>query len=363
MYLSNTTSQELIDAIINRTPGYSMIIVQHWTEWEYSNLGEFRNFETLIDYANHFEIPLIIPLGSSGTGPLLHDPADNRYRNLNLIFIPNYLFVMYFRAYRYKPYWLPKVKDITNNDLNCDLSYLFISLNNRPHLHRCMLMDLLAKEDLISKGAMSWNSQSRNWGPDDRNISYTEWYQFRYWQPELLILDNRSEETLARGGGWELQLPWQFSKSWMQIVPESSDTTVFFTEKVIPSLLFCKPFLVAGGPYYHKVLTDFGFQLYDELFDYSFDSELDLEKRLQLIVDNVNRYRNYSFEQLATLRQSIMPKLIHNKLNFIKVATDVSVWPQQIVDLINQRETGLYDLDIGYFYDMYKNGYKTLDTL
>jgi len=52
MYLSNTTSQELIDAIINRTPGYSMIIVQHWTEWEYSNLGEFRNFETLIDYAN-----------------------------------------------------------------------------------------------------------------------------------------------------------------------------------------------------------------------------------------------------------------------------------------------------------------------
>jgi hypothetical protein len=226
-----------------------------------------------------------------------------------------------------------------------------------------MLMDLLAKEDLISKGAVSWNSQSRNWGPDDRNISYTEWYQFRYWQPELLILDNRSEETLARGGGWELQLPWQFSKSWMQIVPETSDTTVFFTEKVIPSLLFCKPFLVAGGQYHHKVLTDFGFQLYDELFDYSFDSEPDLEKRLQLIVDNVNRYRNYSFDQLATLRQSIMPKLIHNKLNFIKVATDVSIWPQQIVDLINQRETGLYDLDIGHFYDMYKEGYKTLDTL
>ena len=363
LVLDNIVEQELIDSINQRSVEYKMIIVRHWTECEYHRLGENRNFESLIDYANHFEIPLVIPVGSSERSRLFHDPHDPRYRNLNLIFIPNYIFIMHFNSYKNDNYWLSKVRDLTNEDLNKEISYLFISLNNRPHQHRCMLMDLLVKEDLLNKGAVSWNSQTRNWGPVDRDIRYSEWYPFKYWQPKILVLDNRSKETLARGGGWELQLPQEFSKSWMQIVPESHDTAIFFTEKVMPSLLFCKPFLVAGAQHYHAVLVDMGFQLYDELFDYSFDSEFDLEKRMVLLVSNIKRYENYSSEQLADLRKQILPKLLHNKENLIKVSTDISIWPKQLVDLIHQLETGLYDLDLGYHYEMYKDGYKILDTI
>ena len=70
--------------------------------------------------------------------------------------------------------------------------------------------------------------------------------------------------------------------TFLQLVTETvPDSDIpFVTEKFVYPVLSRRPFIAIAQPGWHKFLSDvMGFKLYDEIFDYSFDSEINPVKR------------------------------------------------------------------------------------
>lgn len=98
-------------------------------------------------------------------------------------------------------------------------------------------------------------------------------------------------------------------------------------------LIFGKPFLVFGPVGFHEMLSvEYGFQLYDEIFDYSFDKEPDLDIRCNMLLQNVKRVYNLSTDELQELHNKVLPKLLFNS----QLAKKLSVDQQNIPAIINE---------------------------
>jgi hypothetical protein len=311
----------------NQTPPDRITII-NWQEYNYTNIGSDPTFEEVIDYANQFDIPVYIINGTDESQDDLHDSSNIRYRNVQpIIHFPLYVLITFTELL--KKHVTNATDDPISVRYNQEFKHLFISLNNKPHPHRCAQMDMLAKNNLIENGAISWNS----WYHDDGRVlekSY-EYYNWEYWTPKLMILDE------VVNPGWHAQLPPEFNHAFMQVVSESSDQAMFITEKIIYPLMFNKLFLVSGPMGYHRLLEKLGFVLYDELFDYSFDREPDFKNRFDLIAKNVLKYKGYTPYELRNIYNKVLPKTIHNKKQLIRVTSDVSLWNKEVVEFCKEK--------------------------
>jgi hypothetical protein len=65
-----------------------------------------------------------------------------------------------------------------------------------------------------------------------------------------------------------------------------------------------------GSKNIHKVLLDHGFKLYDELFDYSFDSYDNVDDRIEMIVENIKNIKDSDYN---ILWYSVIEKTRYNR--------------------------------------------------
>lgn len=205
---------------------------------------------------------------------------------------------------------------------------LFVSQNMRGHYHRCYLLDYMANLDLIKKGYVTWNGIGFVDNHSDRlnmqrNINPTN-YSFQHWEPELLIYGNSiptSEEEIRRSilQDTSTQIPY-YRDAFMDVVSESNPQSLYFTEKTARPILQLRPFLVQSCVNAHAILKEkFGYEQFDELFDYSFDSTQSNKLRTYQMLQQVNRYRDASMDDLLGLYKSIIPKLVHNFISLWKM--------------------------------------------
>ncbi len=197
------------------------------------------------------------------------------------------------------------------------LKYHFICMNHRPHIHRCRLIDLLEKNNLISSNAISWH-----------NTNEFGTYPFEYFKPKMLKF-NQTFDSYAEDKNTS-NLPIEYFQSFAQLISESTDEHMFFSEKVSMALIWEKPFLAHSGPGLHKYLTTLGFELYTEIFDYSFDSELDSKKRLNMIVNNFIKLCEIPLDKLKKIENQLQPKLEHNKNRAKEIAMNIDKFPEII---------------------------------
>jgi hypothetical protein len=178
-------------------------------------------------------------------------------------------------------------------------------------------MDMLAKNDLIKHGALTWRDMCHA-KVDDR-------YPYKYWKPKVLLLDQGLDVEFRQE-----TMPIEFNNAFMQLVTESDDTDTFFSEKTATPMFLNKPFLVASNCGFHKDLKALGFELYDELFDYSFDSEVDMETRYDKLAQNLKQYVGLNSSQLKDYYNKVSDKIRHNRNLSIKYALEA---PKEIMDL------------------------------
>ena len=295
-----------------------VLYAQH--EWEYS---AFEYFEKLVDFANLRDIPFIIVLCTTNFSGPLHDTTNERYKNIKLAY--------------WKTFWLSTVAanmNILQYEETDEYSYPFISLNNHAHYFRSLMMDTLAKYNLIDNAAITWHEDNY------RN------YDYKYWIPDIRILD-----ALYRvSPGLNFRLPNEYSRSFMQLVAESSELHNIMSEKTCMPLFFGKPFLVLGPVGFHEMLTvEYGFQLYDEIFDYSFDKEQNLDTRCDMLLQNVKRVYNLSTDELKDLHSKILPKLLFNSNLARQLALDIDNIPVIINESFNDPENIYCSRDIVNF--------------
>lgn len=92
---------------------------------------------------------------------------------------------------------------------------------------------------------------------------------------------------------------------------------IILSEKVYKPLVFGFPFIALALPKTFSKLKDWGFQLFDELIDYSFDEEYNDKKRMDMIVQQVCENNiKYNFEKNF---ETIKEKHLHNRKMFLEL--------------------------------------------
>lgn len=196
----------------------------------------------------------------------------------------------------------------------------FICLNNRSHIHRCFILDELAKHNLLDKGVVTFHDF----------LHENKDFNFRYFNRQQLKLSDNFDKNLD-----SFNIPIEFHNSFLHVVTEANHNSCFLTEKLIKPLLLKKPFLILGCPFYHKKLSELGFKLYDEIFDYDFDSEINLSIRTEKLVKNINSVIN---TDLMKLYNKVQEKINYNFNHAISIINDKNLIPFFIVKRIFQND-------------------------
>jgi hypothetical protein len=216
-----------------------------------------------------------------------------------------------FFAYQVVEYGIRE--DIKPFGHNKEISKHFVSLNARAHPWRCLFVDHLYKEGLFDYGYVSWHN-SDNWNYD---------YKFKYWKPTKINFDER---WLSNTNGiLDILHPpkTQYQDSLFSVISESNDQVLKITEKTYLPIYHQRPFIVHGPQYFHKMLKNQGFLLFDEIFDYSFD-EIPNDgdnyslTRCVAMLKETKKILNYDPNDLYKI---LKPKIDHNFKNlFFRVA-------------------------------------------
>lgn len=226
-------------------------------------------------------------------------------------------------------------EELQKNYLSNDLR-LYTSYNGSSgSLSRCITVDMLAKHNLLQHGYYSFNNISgrnpdglpgRN--PEGRN---SPGYDFKHYDGVYRVLDHVDVGSTAR-------IPAHYFDALIDIVTETTaEDGLVLGDKIQKPLLWCKPFLVVGCVDYHKNLVSrYGLKLYDEIFDYSFDSVDDLEQRIDMIVQQVKKIKDCDLKQIY---RQCWPKLWYNNCKFrLYTALKHRHAVTSMLDLLEQNE-------------------------
>lgn len=168
---------------------------------------------------------------------------------------------------------------------------LFISLNNKPQYHRSLLMDSLYNYDLLKYGHYTWNYKSN--------------FQYEYWNEIITRLDSYSENS-EESQFFNLVT---YGNPLIQLVTESATDVFFMSEKTTKPILLKQPFILLGSIGQNLNLKKYGFELYDEIFDYSFDLKYSLNDRVLGVCENLYNIKDENYKHLYT---KISDKIEHN---------------------------------------------------
>jgi hypothetical protein len=179
-------------------------------------------------------------------------------------------------------------------NINTDFEKLFFSLNRHPRSQRSLIMDTFCKNDLFDFGTISWNKLSNEWH---------EPYEFNCWEEKRMVLDMSENIDQIDSVNERVDFNTDFlinNRCLFNVVGETmiGNHEVFISEKTYKNFLIGQPFISVGSLYHNQQLKNLGFKLYDEIFDYSYDSYIDAEKRVVGMVENLSQYKHVDLLKL-----------------------------------------------------------------
>lgn len=212
---------------------------------------------------------------------------------------------------------------------NKNIDRLYCCQQQSLGYHRDYLLDCLYDADLLQHGHVSYKQAQVG---DENDILYRKYLQdiknkplHRNWQGKI--------PRWFEYGEHDSQLVYDYFDNppppldiWNQctfnIVAESYfDVPVVDTrllsEKTYSCLFQAQPFVLVGCQYQHKYLQEEGYLLYDDVFDYNFDTLETVEQRIDAIVQQVKNLNNSvslqkSLEKTAKQNQRIIFGKIQN---------------------------------------------------
>lgn len=226
---------------------------------------------------------------------------------------------------------LKHTKEFRNLTLNPDnFKYPFISLNNRSHMHRCVFMDEMEKEKLIDKGIVTWV----------KHLNENSSYPYNYFDNRQILLDDGFDVKLD-----SFLIPKEYNQSLFHVITEATAKVNFITEKTIIPMLMKKPFFVLSNHGYHKNLKELGFELYDEIIDYSFDDWKGMHDRTKYFVQNIHKLLDLNLKETYI---KLLPKIEHNYNRALEICKDKSLIPDIIKDRVSNLTVPKLLVDIRY---------------
>ena len=119
---------------------------------------------------------------------------------------------------------------------------------------------------------------------------------------------------------YDYGVPKEYFCSSIEIVTESYvQFSSHFSEKSYKPLFYKKPFISIAGPYYYTTLKEYGFELYDELFNYKFDTNEDVKERIIDILNQLSTINGLPLSDLNNIVNNMKDKIEHNYNNLFKL--------------------------------------------
>ena len=317
------TLRPIIDLILEKKPKCVLYSYQTETsvEWlsrcytenkDFAIHPEFFELENIL-LQNNCKFYLI--LGSHY--PELYKPFENSIKNFEILYWPTYLISHTYDGLKdlyLSPRGLDGPLNVEDLSVKENFNKLYLNLNNKSRYHRCLMIDQLYYNNLFEFGINSWNQKTHECGLNDILINEDLDYKFKYWEETYINVDGyRIKEFGFKDEYTDMITD---PNCFMSLVGESSMYIPFVTEKTYRPILLKHPFLCYGAKNQNKEITKYGFKLYDEIFDYEFDSKDDINDRILGIINNLNNLKN---ENYYDLYKKIEPKLIYNKNHALKM--------------------------------------------
>ena len=130
--------------------------------------------------------------------------------------------------------------------------------------------------------------------------------------------------------------PQWYNDTCVSIVVESAqyDPGWIVTEKSYKPCAFYHPMLIIGQPGSLQFIQNQGFESFNNLFDESYDQEMNFEKRLHMVVENLSRVTTTHYENLT------WDKLKHNHNHFFnRYLCEKKITQEIIQPLLDYAET------------------------
>tara|TARA_B110001454_G_scaffold92881_1_gene88567 strand:+ start:548 stop:1741 length:1194 start_codon:yes stop_codon:yes gene_type:complete len=200
--------------------------------------------------------------------------------------------------------------DITM-DYNSPTAKHFICMNASENHSRLKLLDNLHETNVIDKCYWSW---LRRHADEDNDMVLQDisrgFFDFRQTKELDLTLGQLEFEDNQD----TVDNFYYLTDSLIDIGVETDARYQFITEKTWKPLLYGKVSLFLQGENYHSdVLTSLGFELYDEIFDYSFDKISDEWYRFRAYCKELKRVSEIPIEELQKKIISIEDKITRNR--------------------------------------------------
>lgn len=209
--------------------------------------------------------------------------------------------------HHYAMHWIHhKLHENLYNILDLSWNYkTFIFMNKMARCHRVQMLNEILENNLRKHGYISFTKETS---------CCTEWPS-RY--PAVLnanfdILDfnNVLEKNPTQ------YAPFEYcNKSFLFLNTETycGDDRMFLTEKTFKPMRLGMPFMTIANVGTLDYLKELGFRTFGNWFDESYDTELDLDKRIAIIMNELKRLSTLGHDKIFSMRDEMKPILEHNK--------------------------------------------------
>lgn len=307
-----------------------------------------ESFEIFLGFCNYYNVKIECLIGNNISN-------EYGYRHVLNEFTENLTTWETWFAYQVICHAIVNKLDPYN--INDKPSKHFVSMNGRAHKHRQMFLDYMCKEQLFNYGYVSFHNFE--------NKPYDD-YDFKWWSPVPLKFD---EEHTTRSDGLIdiLRPPQQFRDSVFSVICESTTEVQFITEKTYVPIYHRRPFVIYGHPLANAYMKSLGFEIFDDIIDYSFDEIEDDEVRCDMYMQQIKKLTKFDTQYL---RDAVQKKVHHNWLNMLSIVENKkikkrlkSLLPtnsnhfhvQNHLEFLNISSSELYQRKINFLREHYEN--------
>lgn len=222
-----------------------------------------------------------------------------------------------------------KALESSLNNSNHLLKNLFFVKNRVAKNHRLLLLDEIEKRGLLDGGKNKFTLLDPHNECEEvmKKIGATTYSYGKH------AYD--SEETL-QGNIYE-EPPKGYINCLIDVVSETSLNSQFRTEKCVWPIVYQKLFMIHGPQFINQNLKKYGFELYDEVIDYSFDSIKSPRERTIALAEELKRLNDLDLN-LEFTRRLCKSKIDHNLKNYLELCFHDPYIPQVVRDLGNNEK-------------------------
>ena len=190
-----------------------------------------------------------------------------------------------------------------------DEQFLFLSYNRNPRYHRVYLVSELLRLDLLNKGRVSIGKFDNNETDSIKQLS----------KMSPLIIDR----TLDINWAGNIEVP-DHEATFMSIVTETliDESVLFISEKIWKPIVVGHPFMILGNVGTLKYLKNLGFKTFEKWFNESYDNEIVHHKRVEMVVSEIDKFRDKTVDELKMIREEMREICTHNRDRFIEIVKD-----------------------------------------